>query len=58
MKKDYVTVEKCRDGGWLVTGLLSDPYGEYFHSHRYDGYTKAEAVAMFREQYRKVLVKS
>jgi hypothetical protein len=53
----HLSVERhAASGAWLVTGLLNDGYGDYYHTHRYDGYTRGEAVAMFKEQYREYLL--
>lgn len=52
----YVSVERhAASGAWLVTGLLNDGYQDYYHTKQYYGYTKREAVAMFKEQYEKEL---
>lgn len=52
----HLSVERhAVSGAWLVTGLLNDGYQDYYHTHRYDGYNKREAVAMYTEQYKKEL---
>lgn len=53
----YVTVERIsHSGGVIVTGLLHDDYGEYFHSETFYGYSESESVEMFIDRYAKKLV--
>lgn len=51
MRTGYITTERNRNGAVVVTGLLRDGYGEYFHSVQYHGYTVREAVALFKRDY-------
>jgi hypothetical protein len=52
-KGDMMDICKNREGAWVVSALLNDGDwgGAYYHSHQYYGYTKREAVQMYREQF-------
>ena len=55
--KELVSVERIpHSGGIIVTGLLRDGYGAYFHSETFYGYSESEAVEMFVDRYAKKLV--
>lgn len=46
-----VSVEWSREGAWEVAGMLRDQQGEYRKSKIYYGYSKAEAIDLFTEEY-------
>lgn len=47
------SVDRTHDGAWEVTAMLRDQLGEYAHSERFYGYTKSEAVELYKEKHSK-----
>jgi hypothetical protein len=47
-----MTTERLHNGAWQVSGMVEDVWGEYLLTRTYYGYTKREAVALFREECR------
>lgn len=63
MKKDnqyaYISVERlATSGAWVITGLMNDGNGDYYHSQRFEGYSCRKAVELFTEQNHDLLVKA
>jgi hypothetical protein len=44
------SIDKTIDGAWEITAFLRDRQGEYLHTERFYGYTKREALKMFRQK--------
>lgn len=51
-----VSAYKNREGAWVVSAMLRDEMGEYYKDHTYYGYTKREAIALFRGVYGRQMV--
>lgn len=50
--RELVTVETVpHSGAIIVTGMLRDGYGAFFHSVTFYGYDRGEAVERFIDQY-------
>jgi len=45
--KMTLTVERTINGFWVVSAIV----GDYLETRRYMGYTKAESVAMFKQEF-------
>jgi hypothetical protein len=55
--KELVTVEVVpHSGAIIVTGLLRDGHGAYFHSVTYYGYSQGESVELFIDRHGNELV--
>lgn len=55
---ELVTVEVVRhSGAIIVTGLLSGgPWGPYFHSETFHGYSQGESIELFIDRHGDKLV--
>ena len=46
-----MTIEKTFQGAWRITGWATDDYGyEYLVTRQYMGYTKKQAIALFKAE--------
>jgi len=41
-----ITVERSHNGFWVVSAIV----GDYLETRRYMDYTKAESIALFKEE--------
>ncbi len=45
-----MTTERLHNGAWQVSGMVEDAWGGYLLTRTYYGYSKREAVALFRAE--------
>ena len=50
-----ITAERNHDGSYTITAIINDTTGQYRESKQFYGYTKKEAIAIFRERYGKFI---
>ena len=43
-----MTIERNHEGAWVISAVV----GQYLETRRYYGYTKREAITLFKEETR------
>lgn len=49
MERLEITTERNREGAWILSAVIGGSYSGYRLQRSYYGYTKREALALFRQ---------